>query len=217
MNKAIIPALLLTLGTAMAGEPTVTYVAPAPQPQKECPLTFELAGVYAFANRSIFNYGPGKEIDVYGGDITAVHKMDKNNSLNLRLGYSFGDKAAYAYGYKYETDVHSFYLMPGYRYTHALTDKTSLYLGANIGVTNLSVKDHVRGPLGTASSHNSEYGFGYSGEIGLRYAISENCELFAAYEFVGSTASPRIQYNGASFGTRDQTYHAIRAGASFRF
>ncbi len=219
MNKALIPALLLTLGTAMAGQPVITCTAPAPQPKRECPLTMELAAVYAFANNDILSHGSGAEkaIDIYGGDLTVVKKMDENSSVNLRFGYGFGDEVNRYYGTKYEIDVHNFYLMPGYRYTHALDEETSLYFGVNLGVANLSLKGHERGEWGSRSDHDSAYGLAYSAEVGLRYRICEDCEVFAAYEFCGSTASPDLSTRGYNQSANKQSYNAVRAGMNFRF
>ncbi len=218
MNKALIATLMLTLGTAMAGEPTViTCTAPAPAPQMQCPLTFELAGVYAFANNELLKGGSGQDVDVYGGDITAVYNIDPFQSLNLRFGYTYGDDSSNTFITKHDTDVHNFYLMPGYRVSWGAGEKLGFYAGVNAGVANLSIKEHTRSPWGSNSAHDSAFGFAYSAEIGVRYRLSDCCDLFAAYQFVGSTASPDLQYGNFSRSARNQTYNAVRAGVSFAF
>ncbi len=214
MKKALIPGLTLAFLTSVAhaGQPTI-YTAPAPAPcQKPCPYSIELGAKYGFANTDIFR-GYSKEIDTYGGDITGVYHFNKCHSMNLRFGYPFGDTTLRYDGTRHETDLHTFYLMPGYRFTHAINEKWSAYIGANAGVANLSVKDNLRGEDFIRHDHNSEYGFAYSGEIGLRYQVCENSDLFLAYEFFGSTAHPNVRDGN----TKKQTYNVVRTGMSFRF
>ncbi len=219
MNKALIATLLLSTSPAMAGQPLTCSTPPPAPPAKDCPLTLELAAVYAFANSDILSHGSGaeKDIDLYGGDITAVYALNERHSANLRFGYAFGDEVNRFYGTRYETDVHNFYLMPGYRYTHAINDRTDAYFGVNVGIANLSIKTQERDAFGTSSDHNSAYGFAYSAEVGLRYKINENCTVFAAYEFCGSTATPDIRFRDSIRSGNNQSYNAVRAGASFRF
>ncbi len=211
MKKALILALGLATLPTMAGVQTVVYTQPAPAACAS-PYTFELGALYAFANDNVFR-GGNKSVDVYGGDLTAVYHVNLNHSFNLRLGYTFGDGVDRSYGLRRETDLHTFSLLPGYRYTHAFNDKWSMYIGANIGVANVSAKDNLRGSDVQFHDHNSEYGFAYSAEAGLRYRLCENSEVFVAYQFYGSNATP------STFGNsmHKQTYNAVRTGVSFKF
>ncbi len=215
MKNALIPgiALAVLVSAASAGQATIYVPAPAPAPCPEpCPYTMEVGFKYGFANADIFR-GPSDNINTYGGDLTLVYNINENHSLNLRGGYTFGDTVHRPFNLRHETDLHTFYLMPGYRYTHIINEKWSAYIGANVGAANLSVKDNLRGPDVHLTAHNSEYGFGYSGEVGLRYRICETRELFLAYEFFGSTANPRV----GNIATERQTYNVIRTGMSFKF
>ncbi len=214
MKKALIAGLALASLTsvAVAGQPTV-YTAPAPAPCKApCPYTIELGAKYGFASADIFR-GFSDNINTYGGDITLVYHMNPCHSVNLRGGYTFGDTTVWENGARHETDLHTFYLMPGYRYTHAINEKWAAYIGANAGAANLSVKDNLRGNDFHRKDHNSEYGFAYSGEVGLRYRLCEARELFLAYEFFGSTARPGVRDGH----TKRQTYNVVRTGMSFKF
>ncbi len=159
---------------------------------------------------------------MYGGDLTAVYTFNKHHSVNLRFGYTFGDETNKAYNDivdKYETDVHTFYIMPGYRFTQSLTERLSAYVGVNIGAASVNVKEHARNAAGVYSGSGSEWGFAYSAEIGLRYKLSEKCDVFAAYEFNGSSAMPDIDYAGGATGltTHQQSYNTVRVGVGFKF
>ncbi len=215
MKKSILLALSLVAPSfagdvPMAPAPIVTPQAPAPAC---CPLTFEVAGVYNYAHNDLFAENYVKDIDTYGADITAVYALSDKHSLNLRLGYTFGDEAI-TYGVvRNETDVHTFSLMPGYRYTQPITEKLAAYAGVNVGLVNVSVKDRWTAPGAVEGAHDSEYGLGYSAEIGLRYEVAENWEVFAAYQLSGSTATPAPEMRD----THKQLYSGVRVGAGFKF
>ena len=209
-------AILALCAPAFAGTPEVV-VTPAPTPAPAaCPCSIEIAGGYNYGCRDLYKHSTGsqKDIDTGSVDLTAVHALNTNHALTLRFGYSFGDEVNKAYQplFRQETDVHTFTLMPGYRYTHAITDKVSAFAGANVGIANESVKDNLRGYIGRHSDHDSAWGLGYSAEVGLRYAICPKSEIFAAYQFSGNTAHP--------FGkgeTHRQFYDGVRAGVSIKF
>lgn len=205
MKKAVFAALALGL-PVMAGEPA-PIVTPAPAPA--CPLTLEVAGVYKSAAKELLNVGPAKEIDVMGADLTLVKPICEKSALTLRFGYNFGDEAQRALGGTEEVDVHSFYLMPGYRYTHALTEKTSLYGAVNAGIANTSVKYKYDDAAGIVKDHDSDWGFIGTVELGVRYQLCEKTELFAAYEFTANYATPD--------GCDEQTYNGVRVGVGFKF
>lgn len=206
MKKVIFAAMVLGL-PVMAGEPA-PIVTPAPAPS--CPLTLEVAGVYKSAAKELLNVGPAKEIDVMGADLTLVKPICGKSALTLRFGYNFGDEAQrLEWGGTEEVDVHSFYLMPGYRYTHALTEKTSLYGAVNVGIANTSVKYKYDDVEVITKDHDSDWGFIGTVELGVRYQLCEKTELFAAYEFTANYAKPD--------GCDEQTYNGVRVGVGFKF
>ncbi|MBQ3144325.1 MAG: outer membrane beta-barrel protein [Akkermansia sp.] len=206
MKKVIFAAMALGL-PVMAGEPA-PIVTPAPAPS--CPLTLEVAGVYKSAAKELLSYGPAKEIDVMGADLTLVKPICGNSAVTLRFGYNFGDEAQRGvFGGTEEVDVHSFYLMPGYRYTHALTEKTSLYGAVNAGIANTSFKYKFDDAEEIDKWHDSDWGFIATLELGVRYQLCEKTELFAAYEFTANYAKPD--------GCDEQTYNGVRVGVGFKF
>lgn len=206
MKKVIFAAMALGL-PVMAGEPA-PIVTPAPAPS--CPLTLEVAGVYKSAAKELLSYGPAKEIDVMGADLTLVKPLCGNSAVTLRFGYNFGDEAQRGvFGGTEEVDVHSFYLMPGYRYTHALTEKTSLYGAVNAGIANTSFKYKFDDAEEIDKWHDSDWGFIATLELGVRYQLCEKTELFAAYEFTANYAKPD--------GCDEQTYNGVRVGVGFKF
>lgn len=206
MKKVIFAAMALGL-PVMAGEPA-PIVTPAPAPS--CPLTLEVAGVYKFAAKELLSYGPAKEIDVMGADLTLVKPICGNSAVTLRFGYNFGDEAQRGvFGGTEEVDVHSFYLMPGYRYTHALTEKTALYGAVNAGIANTSFKYKFDDAEEIDKWHDSDWGFIATLELGVRYQLCEKTELFAAYEFTANYAK--------SDGCDEQTYNGVRVGVGFKF
>lgn len=208
MKKTILATLALGL-PVMAGEPVLTP-APAPAPAPSCPLTLEVAGVYKYAAKEMLDFGPAKEIDVMGADLTLVKPICDNSAVTLRFGYNFGDEAQrLSWGGTQEVDVHSFYLMPGYRYTHALTEKTALYGAVNAGIGNTSVKFKYDDANVIAKAHDSDWGFIATVELGVRYQLTEKAEIFAAYEYTANYASPD--------GCDEQTYNGVRVGVGYSF
>lgn len=206
MKKVIFAAMALGL-PVMAGEPA-PIVTPTPAPS--CPLTLEVAGVYKSAAKEMLSVGPAKEIDVMGADLTLVKPICGKSAVTLRFGYNFGDEAQRGiFEGTEEVDVHSFYLMPGYRYTHALNSKTSVYGAVNAGLGNTSVKYKYDNAYDIIKDHESDWGFVASLEIGVRYQLNEKTDVFAAYEYSASYAKPD--------GCDEQTYNGIRIGVGYKF
>lgn len=219
MKKIAIIALACA-APVMAGTPTVAPVAPAPAVN---PWSMEVGIGYNFAGRDLIKHSEGAEeaIDTLGVDLTAVRALTDHSALTLRFGYSFGDEAdweARSWNEKVEMDVHTFSLMPGYRYTHAITEKVSAFAGANVGIVNMSVKDHARWEDGAVGNwHDSAWGVGYSAEVGLRYALCPRTEIFAAYQFSGNTARIRLTDGEDSSTNHRQFYNGVRTGVSIKF
>ena len=114
--------------------------------------------------------------------------------------------------------VHTFSFMPGYRYTHALTPRLSVYGGVNAGIANASNKLNTyieHEPL--LGAHDSAWGFAYSAELGLSYAVTPTVDVFAAYQFSGNTAKCKLHCEYGNITANRLHYHGIRAGVGFRF
>ncbi len=232
MKKSLILALALA-APVFAGDPVVapppTVYAPAPT----CgPWALEAAAVYGFAMEDVYDGLVSKDIDVYGADLTLVYALNDNHSVNLRFGYTFGDECVQGTdldgGFtRWETDIHTFTLMPGYRYTHALNEKWSLYGGANLGVANVSVKDSWSATWQDGNglrnkAHDSDWGLAWSLEVGAQYNITPCWYLFATYGLAGSTAETKPLYTWeGGWKEGDETdqlwYQVIRLGVGAKF
>lgn len=117
-----------------------------------------------------------------------------------------------------KTRIHTFNFMPGYRYTCGLTRDLSLYAGVNAGIANANNKlglyvEDTR-LLGV---HDSAWGFAYSAELGLSYAVTPTMNVFAAYQFSGNTAKCKLRSEYGDVTAKRQHYHGIRTGVGFRF
>lgn len=216
-------------------------VAPAPAVHEvvrtcaDSPWSMEVGGAYNFAMRDLLKHRTGscKALDTMGGDLTLVHRNSARDSMYLRLGYGYGGSsngATTGYGYDhFKLRTHTFSLTTGYRYTHKLTERTSMYLGAGVGVVNQSVKAQYRynrhddrylpPALG---GHDAAWGFGMEAEAGLRYAICPCWDVFVAYRFSANTARNSLgggnseRYSDFNRNHR-QFYHGITAGVAFKF
>ena len=117
-----------------------------------------------------------------------------------------------------KTRIHTFNFMPGYRYTHALANDLSLYAGVNAGIANASNKLglYVEG-VRLLGAHDSAWGFAYSAELGLSYAVTPTVDVFAAYQFSGNTAKCKLPTEAGPINANRLHYHGVRAGVGFRF
>lgn len=235
MKKAIILAAMLALPT-FAGQKVIVQPAPVPVPEPAAavsPVAVEIGAFYAWNQPHVYRgIDCHKQVGTIGGDITGVYNLDENQAVTLRFGYSWGSEK-WATGYEdmgvegwnassHKVRIHTFSLMPGYRYTQPLCDKVSWFVGANVGVANASYKltnygegVYMEAPWsGKYSSHKSDWGFAYSAEAGVRYALTEQLDVFCAYQFTGNTATPKD--HGYRFLHR-QYAHGVRAGVGIKF
>lgn len=219
MNQSIIIMKTALFALAAVAMPAMAGTYTVVEPQN--PYSLELGVSYNFAARDIVN-AEGlntPSIDTMGVDLTGVYKVNDRSSFNLRFGFATGSDDATQYdGHKMDVRVNDFILMPGYRYTHPMGEYLDGFIGANVGVINESLKLKLESPDGeTYRTHNSEYAFAYSAEVGLRYRISRHFEAFLAYQFFGSTADPGFTDSDDAINTREQLYHCVRLGMSLNF
>ncbi len=219
MKKSLILALSLA-APVFAGDVTLappTVITPTPAPAC-CPLSVEVGGVYGFASGDIYDGVNSKDIDVYGADITAVYTLSDKHSVNLRLGYTYGSEQHPIfrnYGCKWEQEIQTISLMPGYRYTHAINEKWSVFAGANAGIAQVSVKDSVSGAGEHIKDQDSDWGFAWSLEVGAKYKMSDSWYAYGTYGLFGNTAEPAL-YNGEA-AVDQQWYQGIRLGIGCEF
>lgn len=221
--KAAIIILAAAALPAMAGQPANIATTPwevSPGPLVASPITVELGAGYNYAVHKAMEMGtPNARVNTYNVDLTSVYHLDDHNALTMRLGYATGSGRETA-DYTGEGDLlrnrirsNSFSLMPGYRYTQPINDKLSAFAGANIGIGNTSLKYKDSNDLSLYKSHDSDWGFVYSAEAGIRYALNTNLDIFAAYQFSGSTAQPEID----RVNSRKQISHGLRIGVGMKF
>lgn len=224
MKIAIILAAMLALPTFAGQKLVFTAPVPVQAPPPAASWGMEIAYTYSWAANDIYkDWVPCKEIRSNGVDLTGVYNFNTHHAATLRLAYAFGARswADDEYFDEHETvscydrvRMHTFSLMPGYRYTLPLCPHSALYAGVNAGVANQSVKDNYHeGNYGVDRNHKSAWGFAYTAEAGLRINICPDSEFFVAYHFTGNTA--RTKNNG--YITHRQTTHGIRTGFGFRF
>lgn len=220
MKKTLI-AIALTAAPAFAGAP---MIAPAPVPApapKPCPYALEIGGNYNFAAKDIVKHELGSvpEVDTWGVDLTGIYNFNENHSVNLRFGYNRGCASLLEDGLKQRYVLNNFSLMPGYRYTHPITEATSFFIGGNVGIMNESLKlrlcegDEVFGKV-----HDSDWGFAYSAEAGFKFDLCPRSYVFVAYEFTGNTAKPKPTFaDGFGLRAKHQIANGVRAGLGMKF
>ena len=224
MKKAIILAAMLALPTFAGQKLVFTNPAPVQAPPPAASWGVEIAYTYSWAANDIYkDWVPCKEIRSNGVDLTGVYNFNTHHAATMRLAYAFGARSwaddEYFDGHEMvscydRVRMHTFSLMPGYRYTLPLCPHSALYAGVNAGVANQSVKDNYHeSNYGVDRNHKSAWGFAYTAEVGLRINLCQDSEFFVAYHFTGNTA--RTKNNG--YITHRQTTHGIRTGFGFRF
>lgn len=224
MKIAIILAAMLALPTFAGQKLVFTNPAPVQAPPPADSWGVEIAYTYSWAANDIYkDWVPCKEIRSNGVDLTGVYNFNTHHAATMRLAYAFGARSwsddEYFDGHEMvscydRVRMHTFSLMPGYRYTLPLCPHSALYAGVNAGVANQSVKDNYHeSNYGVDRNHKSAWGFAYTAEVGLRINLCQDSEFFVAYHFTGNTA--RTKNNG--YITHRQTTHGIRTGFGFRF
>ncbi len=231
---------LLAASAATAGESIkITVVEPTPVPAVTPVAAPTIAGWYveaaAFVGRSNQDvissaptWAPSPErVDIIGGDVTVGYQIDNQNALQLRLGYGFGKDTNsegdnLTHRLKDSIKVHTFTLMPGYRFTQQLDDSWSVYGAVHAGLANQSLKYEIENieinRYHHERPHSSDWGFAYSAEVGVRYDISSSMYTFLAYEFRGSTVESSIySQDRGTLESKAQTYHVIRLGMGCSF
>ena len=183
-------------------------------PAQTSSFALEIGGVYNHMTNRMNAYYDG--IDMYGVDMTAIYNVNKNWSVNVRVGYSYGSEtytfyeAEYNEGYSDKVELSAISLMPGIRYTAPLCEKASWYIGANAGYA------WYEGELKEVGSDfcmkGDESGFAYSAELGLRYNLSESLYVFGAAQVNGCLVKEPYE------PTAEEVFNVgVRAGVGCQF
>lgn len=201
-------ALIAFVAPAFAGD-IAPVVTPAPAPAAPC-CALELGVSGNMAAKDLFKRIPGKEIDTVGIDLTAVHSITPKHAITFRIGAAQGDETMHIADNRVKEYLRTVSLMPGYRFTQPVGEKTSVFCGVNGGLVNQHV--HVKESYGL-NADDSAWGLGATGEIGARYQLCPCSEIFAAYELSGNTVHNVL--NGVK--THRQIHNGIRTGVSIKF
>lgn len=185
------------------------------------PWGMEIGASYNYATSKILknvDFGnDAPKMDTWGVDLTGVYRLDRHHSFNMRFEYNRGMDEISAPNQREEFRLNVFTLMPGYRYTQAISYSTSCYVGVNVGVTCAALRYRDSGAYGSGLAHDSGWGVAYSAEMGLRYALTDHVDMYVAYRFMGSTARPDLWDSQTEYRGNTQRYHTIRCGIGVAF
>lgn len=214
VTHCALAALVGILAVAPTAQAARAKKKPAPAPvvvKPVSPYSLEMALDFNSAMNDI--YEEIGKINTVGASFTGVYKKDEHNSFNLRLAFGLGSGET---ADKFEEwDLSHVNLMPGYRYTTPLNDKTSFFIGANLGPVLQNVKYTVNYDDGSESTSNSTIGLGYSAEIGITHKCTDNTAFIAAYQFFGSTNKTELE--DTVITTKQQMYNTFRVGLIVNF
>lgn len=207
-----IALLALCAAPVMAGTPIITPApAPAPAPVVS-PWAIEIGAIGNLANRNINHAGITEAIDTYGADLTGIYNITENHAITLRFSYAYGSEVIrYDVGprekYGIRGELTNFSIMPGYRYTTAVTDKLSAFAGVSAGFAHERLTWSNRRYEDSAN----DWGFAYAAEIGVSYALCPKTALYAAIQYSGNTS------DHSKFDTKKQSYTGLRVGVNYKF
>lgn len=241
-------ALLALAAPALAGTPApVVTAAPAPAPA-ESAWSVEVGASGSFAATELFRHSSAKmpvpgatavdtsrhmKIDTIGLDMTLVRTITPNHAFTFRIaaadgseiydrGYAVYDMggAPFAMQYRDKASLRTISLMPGYRFTQPIAEKTSLFCGVSAGLVSQDVHVKTMSSFGNGTEAASSWGIGAEAEAGVRYQICPDMDIFAAYQISGNNAHCIIR-DGAEvrdgYKTHCQIHHGVRAGVGIKF
>ncbi len=186
----------------------------------------EVNAAYNFALKDIAS-DLALKVDTYGLDLTAVYRIDKHNSVNLRFGWATGDNDDNvwfsdvdlgAYSVNEKVEITNITIMPGYRYTTAVIDSMDFFWGINAGLvrTEAELTASLYG-LASASMKKDEWNFAWSTEVGIAQKVSEHSKLTLALQLQGLYAQPSYNEDGEEYKPSSQLQLGVRVGYSCQF
>ncbi|MCQ2365493.1 MAG: porin family protein [Akkermansia sp.] len=202
-------ALIALAAPVFAGTPEPVVTMPAPAPAAPC-CAVELGVSGNMAAKDLFKQFPNKEVDTVGIDLTAVHSFTPKHAITFRIGAAQGDETEHADEARLKTYLRTVSIMPGYRFTQPVSEKTSLFCGVNAGLVN----QHVHLKMLDTNADDSAWGWGATAEVGVRYQLCPCSEIFAAYQLSGNTVNNDF---GHGLETHRQIHNGVRAGVSIKF
>lgn len=246
-------ALLALAAPALAGTPApVVTAAPAPAPA-ESAWSVEVGASGSFAATELFRHctaimpGDGggfvnvdasrhMKIDTIGLDMTLVRAITPNHAFTFRIAAADGSEiyqrgmsvfdvggATTVVEHRSKASLRTISLMPGYRFTQPIAEKTSLFCGVSAGLVSQDVHQKTISTIGgmdgiSPTEAASAWGIGAEAEAGVRYQICPDMDIFAAYQISGNNAHCIMPGTmGAEYKTHCQIHHGVRAGVGIKF
>lgn len=213
MKKTLLLSLVSVLSCSAAFADTKATVVETITPVSPWGLELSVANVFATGN---FIGNGTKKFNLAGPEMTLVYHKDKNHAFTLRGSALYGRHGNAGIdddGESRPLAKLDLMLMPGYRYTRSVAPRTSVYGGFNVGVIFTDVNKRHTYVL-NGGGQESAYGLAASAELGVRYDVAPNWDVFAAYQLSGDTARPTVDSMGKQEG---QMYHGFRVGVGHRF
>ena len=213
---------------ALVGHAVAEEAALLTEAKTQSPLSMELSSGYNFALREVTKDVEGApKINTVGLTFSGVYRLSAKDALVANLSYATGsksesgididDEGSYKFTDDYTLDTYA--LTVGYRRMFDLNDKISAFVGVNLGIANNRVKVKEDDSDGFEMTiKGSAYGFAYSLEAGVDYAVTENANIFLIGQFAGNTASPEYKIYGVKIADGcDQLNLALRVGVRCSF
>lgn len=203
-------ALIALAVPALAGTPEPVVTMPAPAAAAPC-CALELGVGYNNAAKDLGKHSTGsiKEVDTVGIDLTAVHSFTPKHAVTFRIGAAQGDEIIPDLTFRCKEYLRTASVMPGYRFTQPVSEKTSLFCGVNAGLVN----QHVHVKMQDENVDDSAWGLGATGEIGVSYKLCPCSEIFAAYQLSGNTVHNEM----LGYKSHRQIHNGVRAGVGIKF
>lgn len=172
------------------------------------PLSWEIAGNYNHAFRSIRTHAPAPSIDTWGADITGLYHLHGHHHLTFRFSYAYGADDGFR--------MHNFAIMPGYRYMRPLNEQWCIFAGVNAGI-GVSMLDYPGMERHTYALSNRDdmANLVYSAELGARYTVSPHVRVIGSIGLNGGT-SP---FHSARYeDAREEQFNlGVRLGIHYQF
>lgn len=177
--------------------------------------------------------GAGEKVEIGGFNVRYTVKAEsllKSDAFVPEFfaiaGFGYGeyDETSYytsyyhSYSEKIEADVSQAQLAVGANLRWQATESFSAFVGARVGLGYLSV-DATAKLDGSKyfDDDDSDVGFLYGVGVGVEYAFNEHHAVTLGYDFVGSTAEPKVSDGSYGFKAEEQNYHMFSVGYKYTF
>ena len=218
------------------GQNSLPPVPRMPRYMRSSSYELDITGAYGFkaAPDNFFS------CDMVGAELEGAYYFAKHHAFTLSLGIMGGGRTEdlwvippdgdRPYPFTDSYDRMSFTLMAGYRYSQRIGRYMLLQVGAKCGmdVQTLDI-DYGYGwsgyPYGDYNDwgpdqSDTAVGMGYAGYVNVGFYVSTNVVLHVGYQFRGSTARPKADYEMPGVPVEKvgtMRWHEVRLGFLIRF